>query len=460
MSKAVDVHWHEGLFLQPHHLQLLQRGVGERFAGERRLSNPFAYGVIETALSADELANHRVSFDTLHAIMPSGIEVDVPGSADLPALSIKRAFDASTEPLTVYLAVPLYAQAAANVIDSSNESDWRVKRRFTVHEIESPDENTGENPQAVRIRRVNARLVLEGDDTTDLELLPVLRVVHGVGEQAGMPRQDPEFIAPCFSVGGSAVLRQLGRDIANLVEANRKEMVAQNVQSGLRVENLRGDQLVQLLRLHTLSRASARLGQLVSVVGVTPFTLYLELRELLGELCALTPERDDFVVADYNHDNPQPCFRDVANRVRSLLQGQVVERFVKVDFKKEAEVFAAALNQEHFEAPSEYFLAIRTRKDPKALVALVENPDQFKLMPRSMEKTAVFGLPLAVEHAPPPMLPLQTGLHYFRLDVTERKRIWNAMKKEQSMAVVGPMAEMSDFEMALYMILPETGDAK
>ena len=67
------VHWHEGLFLQPHHLQTMQHYFLERFGSERRLGYIFPYGVIDMKLSADALENMLVRFDRLvrrHALRP------------------------------------------------------------------------------------------------------------------------------------------------------------------------------------------------------------------------------------------------------------------------------------------------------------------------------------------------------------------------------------------------------
>jgi len=41
------VHWHEGLFLQPHHLQAYSRDVMEGGWRERKLAWAYTYGVIE-----------------------------------------------------------------------------------------------------------------------------------------------------------------------------------------------------------------------------------------------------------------------------------------------------------------------------------------------------------------------------------------------------------------------------
>ena len=71
----MQVHWHEGLFLLPHHLQRIQRSIFDISAADRRLNWAYPYGLIDARLSNDDLENMRLRFDRLHAIMPSGQEI-------------------------------------------------------------------------------------------------------------------------------------------------------------------------------------------------------------------------------------------------------------------------------------------------------------------------------------------------------------------------------------------------
>ncbi|MFA6045575.1 MAG: type VI secretion system baseplate subunit TssK, partial [Phycisphaerales bacterium] len=207
MSNFGHIHWHEGLFLQPHHLQVMQRDLIEASWRERRLGWAYPYGIVEMRVSTDALENMRVRIDRLRAIMPSGLEVDIPGNTDLPALDIKRVFQASSGSFMVGLGVPLWQLSRANTVEigagvggggpvkRAMAEEAKVKRLYRVAETSRTDENTGENSQAMMMRRINARLVAEGDDITDLEVLPLLRITHTSDEQS-MPRPDPDFIPP------------------------------------------------------------------------------------------------------------------------------------------------------------------------------------------------------------------------------------------------------------------------
>jgi type VI secretion system protein ImpJ len=457
---AVRIHWHEGLFLQAHHLQRGQKAVMDAIAAERRLSWAFPYGVIEARLNPDDLENMRVRFDRLRAIMPSGVEVNHPAEAELPSIDIKQSFATSGGMLNIFLAVPLWFEGRGNTVELGSATDARAKVLYRLNEIECADENTGENPKPLIVRRVNARLVLENEDPSDLELIPLLRVVRATGQDVGLPRQDSEYAGPCIVLSGSPVLVELVRDLASQVEASRKELVVQITRAGFSLENLRGLQFEQILRLRTLNRFSARLPSLAEAPNVSPFFMYLELRELLGELTALHPDRDVFDVPAYDHDNPYLAFGDLSAKIRSLLRGTVAPTYMKVPFVNVGDVPTAVFEDKHFVLPNDYFLGIETKEDPRGLANLVENPDEFKLMPKSLAARAIRGVLLKEERYVPLELPAKAGLHYFRLLRNASVRAWDQIQAEKSAVIRWPDEGASDFQISMYMTLPAGSDQR
>ena len=306
---SLQIHWHEGLFLQPHHLQRMQKSVHDQICAERQLASPYPYGLIEGRLSRDDLENMRIRFERLRAILPSGLVVNFPENAELPSLDIKQALSKNVGGFKVFLGVPLWQNARANTVGTGADADTRVKVIYRVGEIECTDENTGENAKPLQVRKINSRLMLEHEDPTDMELLPLLRVMRATGEDIGLPRQDADYVPPCFVLGGSPVLRELARDLVNQVEASRKELVVQLSRGGFSIDTMRGLQFEQMMRLRTLNRFSGSLPSLVMAPHITPFAIYLELRELLGELAALHPDRDEFDCPPYRSRKPAASFQ-------------------------------------------------------------------------------------------------------------------------------------------------------
>jgi type VI secretion system protein ImpJ len=450
----MQVHWHEGLFLLPHHLQRLQRSLNDSDSAERKLNWAYPYGLIEARLSGDDLENMRIRFDYLHAIMPSGEEIRFPKDAELPALDIKQAFE-SRGRFAVYLGLPLWLDSRANCVSPGQAVDARAKILYRVTEKEFSDENTGENAKTMLLRRLNARLLLEDEDRSDLEIIPLLRVTRAAGEDVGLPQQDPEFVGPCFVLTGSPTLRELVRDLSSQVLASRRELVVQVTRGGFSIESLRGIQFEQIMRLRSLNRFGARLEALVETSNVAPFEIYVLLRELLGELAALHPDRDLFETSPYNHDNPYPVFSELAAKIRQLLRGSVAPSFLKVPFLEVNGILSATLTEEHLERPTDYFLGIRTKEDPQTLARLVEDADRFKLMPQSMAGRAIRGVVLKEERFPPLELPAQSGLYFFRLLRGQSLRNWQQIQAEKVAAVRWTGNESADYEITLYMTLPK-----
>jgi len=457
MSHIGEVHWHEGLFLQPHHLQTMQRHIYDSINFERRFTLKYSYGVMESAVSSDALENLMIKFDRLTAVTPGGILVRSPGNCELPSLNIKEVFESGRSSFTIYLGVPLWYAERANLVDENKGEDRRIKRQFRVHEVYRPDENSGENGQPVPIRSLNARLLIEGEDMSDLDVLPVLRIAHAAGEDVGLPRQEPGYIPPCLWTRGSATLRELIRDLVNQVEASRRELVLQIRRGGFSVENMKGIQFEQMLRLKTLNRFSARLVEFIQAPGVTPFEVYLEFRELLGELAALYPNADHFDSSPYEHDRPALAFQDVSKKIRGLLRGAVAPSFLHVPFAMEEGLMMAHLTETHLTQPNEYYLGIRTREDPRQLSDLVEDADKFKLMAKSLAQRSIFGVKLGLERIPPLELPSETGLTYFRLLRDESTRMWERVQEEKTLALRWPGMESSDYRIGLYMTVPQGG---
>jgi type VI secretion system ImpJ/VasE family protein len=454
---SIKIHWQEGLFLQPHHLQRMQKGIEDGLSTERRLGWPYPYGLIEARLSPDALANKRVQFDKLRAIMPSGLEVNYPASAELPSFDIAQAFSKGTGSFTILLGVPLWQGNRANTVPLGPDSDTRVKLLYRVSETECYDENTGENPKPVQIRKINSRLMFEQEDTSDMEVLPLLRIVRAVGVDLGMPKEDPEYVPPCLLLTGSPALRQMVRDLVNQIEATRKELVDRVRKSGFTFETMRGPEFERVLFLRTVNRYSARLPALIEAPAVAPFDVYLELRELLGELAALQIGRDPFESAPYRHDNQFLCFSELCERIRDLLKIGGPRAYMELPFKNVSGVFTANFSDEHFTKPNAYYLAINTKLDLAVLARHVQDGDKFKLMAYSLKDKAIRGVELKEERVAPLGLPSRVGLHYFRLERAGRGSalMWQQINTEKTAALqLGREIDLSDAAFTIYMTEP------
>lgn len=449
----MNVHWHEGLFLQPHHLQIMQRQLQTEIRAARNLFNPYCYGVVESKLDPDSLADGRIRFELLRVILPSGQEILYPESANLPALDIKAELARTSGPLDVLLAVPLWTKNRANSFREGERADPRVKLLHIPEEArEVADENTGENPQTVYVRKVNARVVFKAEDLSDMEFIPLLRIVRATGEESGKPRQDPQYVPPSLFLRSSPLLHDMMRELVAQLNASRNDLRIKAATGGVGLEV----KWELTLRLTVLNRFCASLPSLVEEGQVSPFAIYLQLRELLGELLAVHPEKTTFECDPYNHQDPLRSLKELDQKIRELIRVTKGIEPIKIPFDGNPGLLRATLEPLHFEKPSGYYLGVSTRADRTKLALYLSDANKFKMMPRSMEQVAIFGVELKEENYPPLDLPAQSNLYYFRIVPTANQRRWDQIKQDKAISLVWNNAEfdLADAKFTLFLTLP------
>ena len=449
----MHIHWHEGLFLQPHHLQIMQRQTQSDVRSARSLFNPYCFGVVNCKLDPDSLADGRIRFESLRVIMPSGEEVSYPGNANLPALDVKAELARSSGPLDILLAVPLWTKSRANSFREGERADPRIKLLHIPEEVRDvADENTGENPQTVYIRKVNARLVLKAEDLSDMESIPLLRIIRATGDDSGKPRQDPQYVPPSLQLRSSPALHDMMRELVAQLNASRNDLRIKAATGGLGLEV----KWELALRLQALNRSCGSLPSLVEEGHLPPFAIYLELRELLGELLAVHPEKTTFDCEPFNHLDPLRSLKELDQKIRDLIRVTKGIEPIKIPFSGNPGLMRATLEPQHFEKPSGYYLGVQTKADRTKLALYLSDANKFKMMPRSMEQVAIFGVELKEENYPPLDLPAQNNLHYFRLVPATNQRRWDQIKTDKSISLVWNNADfdLADAKFTLFLTLP------
>ncbi len=442
------VHWHEGLFLRPHHLQFLQRATQEAIATERRRRYPYPYGVIDSEMSRDHLEEFQVRFRRLTAVLPtSGRLVRFPEQADLEPLDIERAFTSTDEPLRVFLAAPHYQDRRANTIGLGERADALDGRLYRVHELsEAHDENTGKNPQPIELMHVNARLVLENELTSEVEAMPLVRITRA---KAGDRRAivDDEYVPPCLCIGASPRLRNLLMDLLTHLRTARREYLSGFRRTGFRLSMGDWTRLEDVLKMQAVNRLLGRMSNLLkdeAVNGVTPLDLHMELRDGLGELSVIPREgfsehgADLFDVPDYDHEHCLAAFELMEQRIRELIpSGGEAIRAIKFRPEDGVLVLSEELSEDELTNRSYYLLRLTTREDHTALADEVQDRERFKLMSYNHRHRNRQGVALAYEPHPPRGVSPDAKYAYFRL-VREKdewsKLMWEEIVKEKRMA--------------------------
>src|SRR5262245_21886796 len=272
---ARAVHWHEGLFLQQHQFQAEHRYLTAR--SHRSLSWPVhhSWGLRSIKIDADSLANCRLVILELRALLRDGTPVAVPDDGLLPALELKGLFEPG-QPLTVFLALPVLNLGRANVAEETPDPNARY--RLDTQELE--DENTGVNPQPVRVRRPNLRLLISGQDQTGFSTIPIVRLVKSALANAP-PEIDVSYIPPVLACDAWPALN--GDILQGLFDriGRKRERLASALAS--RGGAFTGDpaDAVTAAHLRELNETYAVLSVLAFSPGIPPLAAYTELCRLV-----------------------------------------------------------------------------------------------------------------------------------------------------------------------------------
>ena len=312
------VHWHEGMFLGPHHLQAGEAAVRDRVGRGETWHASHPYGLTECELDLDGLVDGVLRVPRVRARFRDGAHLLTPGNASLDPLPVPPAAFAGGAPLTVHLAVPRADGGRSNVA-----ADPADNARYLLDRREVEDENEPGHPQDVAFRRLNAKLVA-GEETAagvpgagGYETLPLCRLRLGEGAGAA-PELDDAYIPPLLRCDAWGPLREgilaTARDrLAAAADKSSRQMLDRGVSFG----SGNPDDLERLFRLQAVNAALPPVAQLASAHGVHPFPAYLEMCRAVGQVSIFTDgRRAPTDLPLYDHDDLGGCFRAVLRYLR------------------------------------------------------------------------------------------------------------------------------------------------
>ncbi|MGL4511476.1 MAG: type VI secretion system baseplate subunit TssK [Lacipirellulaceae bacterium] len=324
------VHWYEGLFLRPHHLQANDRYWAELAGVSARWENPYNYGVYDFQFSKEALANYQLDVHVLRARMPDGTVVDLEHGRQPDRLAIRGAVtevdklttqlgDAfgSVTTLRVYLGVPKLKLGRTNCSPAGEVGD----ARYRASRLSVADESRGGHEQEIEFRDLNARLLLSTDDLSGYDLLPIAQIKRAADGEAA-PQLDPDYIPPLLTTHAWPGLdHQLVRPLYDLIGQKIEVLSQQVVNRGMARNSQDPGELQRISMLEKLNETYATLSVMAFAQQAHPLTTYTELVRALGQLSIFTPERRVGEVPRYDHDDLARIYREIDLRIRKILLG-------------------------------------------------------------------------------------------------------------------------------------------
>ncbi len=430
------VHWHDGMFLRPHHFQAAARYQTHVANRVEKWDVHFNWGLRGIEIDLDALANFRFNVRSLKARLPEGTPVELPEDGILPALDLKAAFEQGPR-VTIYLAAPVLHLGKANAAAGADGDGVR----YLLQTKELEDENTGVNPQRVQMRVLNLKLLLSTQDHSGFDVLPIARIEKSPRAEAS-PQLDRTYVPPLLACDAwppflADILQAVCDRIGKKIEVLSNQIVARGITFD---SHAQGDPLV-FAQLRELNEAYPVIKLLAFTPGIHPLAAYFELCQLVGRLAIFDAPRRPPDLPLYDHDDLGGCFFEVKRYIDALLEKAIEPEYKERPFLGAGLRVQVPLEPAWLEPQWEIFVGVQSALDAAELIRLLTEPGQLDMKLGSSDRVdAIFrqghaGLRFEPCLRPPRVLPEPPGLLYFQVSRDYAPAEWQNVQRSLTLAL-------------------------
>lgn len=452
MSGERQVHWGQGAFLSPQHLQAqdLWQQAG-RHALHLRLT-PFPWGFEMLRVREDALASGVVDVERFALVTRDGERLlggtvdTAPGNARVPQRSIADLPVSSSDPIPVWL---VFNRERALQGLATRESGRLASR----HALASDSLGDPYDPQAPEAEvdfllhqanivtglDENAEAIVRGSDSYKFaELVPA---------GPGKFKLSADYIPATTAISASHNLARWTRALRDLLVSRGQDFASVKRQRGIRAASTSAQEVMRVLMMQTFARHIPLFQEHARLGTVGAYAMYQDLRRLVaefsvfsedigyfGELAARPRETE---LPDYDHEDLRRCFRIGFDRAEALIKALTVGAEVGITLAYDGRFYRADLPANLFENDkTRFYLAFESEQKGADLFARLSRTGKIASMdemPRLLS-AALFGLKIDLLPVPPEELPQKSpNTTYFLVDTTHP--FWQMIKNGRNIAV-------------------------
>lgn len=323
----LPIQWHEGMLLSPHHFQQQDLRWDSLLLHQSADLAPFPWGVLELSFDEGALKDGILRVLELRGRFPDGLAFHYSANEDpeLAAPLAPHLERLSAQPLPVHVAV-------CGVRPGQSLLGGELARYDSVEVAGAVDVNTGDGELSIPRLRPRLQLLLEDDPPAKFVSFPLARVIYQNGQFTFADYAPPSLkVAESSRLGGlcADVARRLREKAAYLAEQMRSPSAAERAPQTLE----------RRLMVHALSAGLPPLEALLQTGRAHPFSLYLALCTVLGQVAMLGNQPVPPRLPAYDHNDPLRAFAEVRRLVFHAAEEGVHETFSAYPFHFEGDVF-------------------------------------------------------------------------------------------------------------------------
>lgn len=442
MERAL--YWHQGLFLQPHHLQLKDLHNQSLFTPYHTYLKPYLTGVASMDVRESGLSQYSFQIDRGSFWFQDMTYVVLWKNAVVQPRMFKDLWEDGGKPLTLYLGLKKYDPQGENVCEvDSGENLWDVHGRFVVNRSPEEINDLHQGGQPAQIQRMNYLLKIfahtEIDQLGNYDLIPVTQIERR-GDEIRIVR---DYVPPSVTLDASPVLSALARDIGDKLVFRGHELEGHKKKRGIHNAEFGSRDMVYLLALRTFNRYIPYFHTLMDGHPVHPFDAYEKIRQMVGELSSFSEKvnalgQDDEgtqFLPGYDHFDLWTCFSRASVLVSGLLDEVTAGPEFVLPLVPDENGYACSMQPECLEGDNHFYLVIRTEKDIKDVLDAIDigvKVCSLKLLPLHIER-ALPGAVIEYLPLPPQELPRYRNAKYFRID--NHGDPWIQIEKDRNLGI-------------------------
>ena len=441
--KNPPVHWYQGLFVRPQHLQAADRHWSEAAHTSQHWDHPYGYGLHAFSYSKDALASGHFRVEELDGRLRDGTLIRLESGQELE-IDLKDAFDSQSgadaeSSLMIYVGVPKLNLGGVNVAQQENGNGFA---RFTRTQMTVMDENGQDAAQPIEFRRLNLKLIV-GSDTSGYEVIPLARV-KSASDRDVQPVVDDSYIPPVLSTQSWPHLRRhYVQGIRDVLSGHMDTLAEPVRQLSVGRHSLEPADSGRVSMLDRLNEAYSTLDVMAPALGVHPFEAYLELARILGRLSIFGSERRAIEIEPYDHDNIGYIFTDIREKILGILYATQFDEYLRANFEGHGAKMLAQLGPEWFDPDWEWYLGVeRGGSSESTLRELLEHSAEWYWVFGSADQVEDFfhvrqsGLQREIVSTTIPDLPSRQYWTYYKISQDEYESpAWSEIRRTQTVAM-------------------------
>jgi type VI secretion system protein ImpJ len=449
MNRLQPVIWRKGTMLSPQYLQTQDRFIENTLQFHLDALAYSAWGFRRLQLNQEALEAGYVAISDAEGIMPDGLLFDIPNSDAAPSPKpLADCFEQDQTQLDVFLAIPHYRDRGLNVSLAKSKADTRYLAEVAMLR----DENTGLSERPIQIARKNFRVLVEGESQQHASVLQMARILKTA---AGLYQYDSRFVPPLLDLASSDLLVSILRRLVEILSAKSTQLAGTRRMKNLSLADFGSADIANFWLLYTINSHFPLMQHLFETRRGHPEVLYQAMLSLGGSLTTFSSTIHPRDFAKYEHDNLGPCFEDLDEKIRLLLDTVIPTNFVSLPLKLvQPSIYATALADDKYMRNTRMYLAVRSETNEADIISKV--PYLVKVCSANhiehLVRNALPGVALTHTPKPPSVIPVKLNYQYF--SVSQSGVAWEAVTRARNFAAYVP-GDFPSPQLELLILLPE-----